>query len=318
MIYNNIFVVSTVLIFGLGGIGYAEDSEPERETSVWHDVDEGFTHYYRGTIGNGLAIQLMLAIPDEDTEGEEEEREPIRAYYLYERHGKAIPLEGKIIDETVDTPRFHFIEQASGKQVTGRLDFQWQDPAGVNVEGEWSSPDRKKQLSIKLKLVAIASQTEMSSARCSLELRAPLFLGKGALATAANTTVKRLRGESVKEYKEWETQVLADMIDEADDDFDYPGLPYTSSSHITPVYCGSDVVSLSVFDWSYAGGAHPNHWYESATVACDHKGKYRELALPDLFSAGTPWKKVVGNKLAARLQAQDALREGCRRRQDGA
>jgi len=303
MIYKTLGACA--LFLGLGLNGWAEEEgEPLREASIWDDADWEVTHYYRGQIGKGLKIQLALALPDEDSEDEEES---VSGHYLYERHGKVIKLKGGIVDEQSEKPRFRFVEVGEGEKITGKLDFQWQDPAGVNIEGMWTSADGTKELPIRLQMVALASQTELRSARCSLELHSPYFLGKGKLAAAGNTAVDRLQNQEIEDYREWESRTLADMVEEADEDFEFPGIPYTSSCRTTPIYCGSDVVSLAVFYWSYAGGARPNYWYGSATFAEDSKGNVQELELADLFSAGTPWQKIVGEKLAFRLRAQGSV-----------
>lgn len=304
---NQLSVAMLLISLGFGSSSRGEEWA-DREVTIWNIADQDFTHFYQGKIGDKLAIQLALGLSGHETDEDGEEKVgQACATYLYERHGKAIELKGRMVSKPDDeNKRFQFDEFAEEEKLTGKLDFQWQDPAGVNIEGEWTSADKKTRIPVKLSLIAMSTPVQVESGRCSLELRTPRFFKKHALFAAANKAAEMSRDKQMQEFWDAVSTVTDEVTATAVTGDYYPSFPYDASSSGTPVFIGDDIVSIAISEWLYNGGAHGNYWYKAINIGSERSGKIHEISLGDLFLKGTPWKKIIGTKLAERLGKQGA------------
>ena len=252
----------------------------------------GAIHRFDGTIGDGLAVTLLLNVDDESlgtVDG---------ATYHYRKSG--IPITLLMEGDQGIAPELKLKEiggyTADGEEkVTGIWDVKRE---GDVISGTWSSPDGKKKLPVKLKesypdgSVKVIKQKlnfsyteQIGSTRRGIEREVELLqtpsapeLNKqlGELATkAADPDAKpaEVTPESISKFLREQVRKDGDLdsyVDSNSEDFD---IRMNDSGFLT----------VENFSYSYSGGAHGNH---ASTFHVLEIATGKSLQLTDLVKPG--------------------------------
>lgn len=218
--------------------------------------------------------------------------------YFYIKSGQAnsLTLRGKIeANGSFTLQEF----DSSGRQ-TGEFKGKWEDgpnQSGATLEGEWKKPNAAEGQSFSAteQTVAFNNGTQIIDRRINESLKArrldvtaeyPELTG-AANAAAFNQLVK---SSVEKEIAAFRKQILG--LSAAD----LKTLPAGMNNYIDisydVEYADNDLISISLLEGTFSGGAHPNYNY--FTITYDLRTG-RELKLSELFKPGARYIEAVSD-----------------------
>jgi hypothetical protein len=228
-------------------------------TASWAQSDDNTTsrHYYTGTLGKRIAIQMDISVTGEKVSG----------HYYYDTVGIPLSLSGNLAK----------IEEREPKnRVTGVFRGTLA-PREKIFEGKWSTPNGKKRLPFKLTKVAeyIFSTIRLGE---SLEVFSvyPHFLSVSPAWQQINEAVE-------KSIKKNQTNFLAEeKAYHAEEEIGFRR--YRKEVFLIEYY-SEELISLLGNIYKYSGGAHGNFCYQTRNFWIK-ANKAVELKLADLFLPG--------------------------------
>ena len=259
------------------------------EAPVGGKAMTGDKFYFRGTIGNSLAIEMTIT----------RDGDRLTGTYFYPKVGKNINLGG-----TVDKDgNVELKESAEGGKDTGVFKGKWKpatdspDPTLSQIEGKWSKPDGSKETAFQVFQQPIAFSTavrvtpkvikEANKAKhYTVDAEYPQIEGDPRFANF-NREARSLVTKDVAAFKTSETS------EEADPGSETPAETMDSTLDIGyEIRCATDdLISVEFTEGSYERGAA--HGNSNTTVVNYDVKKGKRLALADLFSPKSNFLSVI-------------------------
>jgi hypothetical protein len=266
----------------------ANDSA-SHEAPVGGKALAGDKFYFRGTIGNNLAIEMTLT----------RDGDRLTGTYFYPKVGKNINLAG-----TVDKDGQVELKESdeSGKD-TGVFKGKWKpatdspDPALNEIEGKWSKPDGSKETAFQVFQQPIAFTAavrvtpkvikEANKAKhYTIDAEYPQIEGDPRF-DAFNREARNLITKDVAAFRTSETS------EETDTSTETPAETMDSTLDIGYEirYATDDLISVEFTEGSYERGAA--HGNSNTTVVNYDVKNGKKLALADLFSPKSNFLSVI-------------------------
>jgi hypothetical protein len=242
-----------------------------------------YRHYFIGTIGQNLAIQMDLRFNPGGISG----------VYFYESTGVPLSLSG-VVDSRND---FILEERGAKGNKTGAFRGRLSSTDG-GFEGTWTSPNGQRRLPFKLKKVA---EHIYIAARQGATIRAeagyPYFLQPPA---AFQAEIARIQQDIVDGHNQFVREGQGLYL--SDPEF-FRG--WSRSYDVEIVYYSDELISLMSTTYIYTGGAHGNTSYESINLIIKD-GKATRAVLADLFQPGAAYLKTLSDYCMQELGKQGA------------
>ena len=245
---------------------------------------------YRGSIGD-LHIEMKLRSDGEKVSGT----------YSYDHVRQELGLSGHPAQGRLELAEF----DASGKQ-TGKFLCKRKLDDEIDPECTWSKPDGTGETYVILNEQHIAFTNGLrivpkviTNRKTGVNVSYPQIIGGGgSLALAAekfNSRVGYVVNKAIKEFQP------------------VPDRGYFEANY-NVLLATNDIVSIEVWEASYAGGAHPDSSYWAVTY---NLVAGRELRLDDLFKLKSNYRKPILtyclgdiNRRAEEISKEEARREG--------
>jgi len=241
-----------------------------------------YRHYYTGTLGDALAIQMDIQVKSNSVSGK----------YYYESRGIPLSLSGKIdLDGNIMLDEYDDKQRKTGTFSGNLVALQ------RNFEGTWASPDGKKNLPFKLEKVAeyVYLKAEHGS-RIQSSASYPYLL----ISPALRNVSEELQKNMIDEYHQALREGQQNYVNEPEF---FNGWGYGYDCAV--VYHSEKLVSLLATIYSYTGGAHGNIGYESSSFWIQD-GKAIPLHLANLFLPNSVYLKVLSDYCIKELLKQGA------------
>jgi hypothetical protein len=198
--------------------------------------------HYRGRIGADLDVEFDIAASGTDVGG----------FYLYARIGVPIRLKGGLRGKTLS------LAEEGG---TGSIEAVMEKDGSV-MTGSWRSPDGKRRLplvlcedysaSAEFGIIGISMSRETGDGSvATFRGTAPYPRGNGALALSLD---EALYGDGGA--RRWLESSGARFLDECE--IEAPESDWAHETNVEVAFNSNDILCLSVAEYDYSGGAHPN------------------------------------------------------------
>ncbi len=292
-----LFLFLAIAIISLGACRKPAGTQPaanandatSHEAPVGGKALAGDKFYFRGTIGNNLAIEMTLT----------RDGDRLTGTYFYPKVGKNINLTG-----TVDKDGNVELKESdeSGKD-TGVFKGKWKpatdspDPALNEIEGKWSRPDGTKETAFQVFQQPIAFTAaervtpkvikEANKARhYTIDAEYPQIEGDPRF-DGFNREARNLITKDVAAFRTSETSVETDAGSET------PAETMDSTLDIGYEirYATDDLISVEFTEGSYERGAA--HGNSNTTVINYDVKNGKKLALADLFNPKSNFLNVI-------------------------
>ncbi|HEY6332977.1 MAG TPA: DUF3298 domain-containing protein [Blastocatellia bacterium] len=257
-----------------------------------------FEKLFVGTIGTNLRVRMDLFSDDGKLYGE----------YFYERIGTSIAVDGEISakgDFTLSernndgTPTANFKGVAALHSVRGKpqvvLSGTWSSVATGGAQAKsfpFSISEEVFDLGPGLDLSSKTLNQSYKKPSYAVDLDYPQITGSNPAAAAFDRQVEALVQKKLAEFKK---QVAGAG---GDDSGDQTGSSFSVGYTIEAATPDLISVQLGVGEF-YSGAAHPNGY--SVTINYDLKSG-KEIALKDLFTAGSPYLQTISKICMAKLK----------------
>ena len=257
---------------------------------------------FKGQIG-ASAFEMTLRRAGDDLSGS----------YFYAKSGSAnaLALAGKIDAGG----KFTLRESDAGGKQTGEFKGVWTDDAnqsGATLEGDWKKPNAKETVFFRAaeQMISFTGDARLTEKQIEETIKAKRIevsaaypeLTGGAGAAGFNRAVKKHVDDSIAAFKKEMSEMSAE---------DLKSLPETASYSIdigyNIEYADDETVSVSFWNGTYEGGAHPNS--SSFTINYDLKNN-REIKLADVFKPGAKYLDAVAAYCTKDLQSRKDAETG--------
>jgi hypothetical protein len=223
-------LINALLITSCAVEGKTEQNVKAQEKS---STSGFYKNYYEGALNNKYKISMVISLEDLDLKG----------YYSYRAVGKPINLDGHI-----EKGAQFIIKESIDKKITGEFRGKFTSIFDA-IEGQWSSPDGKKQMPFKLK--KIAEFKTIKSDKFDVDIEYPQFLSTN------NKTLMRLNNtidaKIQKFYKNFKTLLSEDNYEVTKD--------YTFKiKTIDIAYFSKHLVSILLSTGEYTGGQYNSRY----------------------------------------------------------
>ena len=198
----------------------------------------------------------------------------IKGYYSYRAVGKTINLDGHI-----EKGAQFIIKESIDKKITGEFRGKFTSIFDA-LEGQWSSPDGKKQMPFKLK--KIAEFKAIKSDKFGVEIEYPQFL------STKNKTLMRLNNTIDTKIKEHYIDFFPALFQE---NYEVTKDYTFEIKTIDIAYFSKHLVSILLSTGEYAGGQ-----YNSRLLSYNFRLKndsVSEIILSDLFEKNSDYLKIL-------------------------
>ncbi len=237
--------------------------------------------HYMGTIGDGMAVQMLLMKKEGGISGS----------YFYERSGVPLFLTGKR-----DKSFYATLDERTSKDRKSGLFEGLLDLSGTVFNGTWSSPDGNKSLPFALEKTATYYRVQAKGRKVSAIADFPVFRKNSAPLRKISET---LRAEMIDRNERFVAEMAADSKDANRAD------PYTLDQSATIRYESEDLISVLCFACENTGGAHGlcdysfRNWWIRGGVASSFN-------LDDVFLADSGWRAKLSAACVRELKKQGA------------
>lgn len=240
--------------------------------------------YYRGIMGDGLAVQMYLNIEDELATGS----------YYYDGVGIPLRLTGSFSGGLLSLDEYS--EEQGESLLTGKLLGRFSESATdffETISGEWVNP-YANLFSFSLVKIAEFVTIDIEQSRIKASSSYPFFIQDSL------EPVNRLLQETFIERQ-------IDFLREGQDMLRAGELlnGWFLDSSVTISYSADDLLSLEESIYAYTGGAHGTIGLVSHNLLLEASG-LRILELRDMFARQTDFMAVLSPHILAELRQQEA------------
>lgn len=231
-------------------------------SSVWAQTRPDLAGFYRGMIGDELAVTLTFYADGDGFAGQ----------YRYVRHGQPIGLTA----EKTETNEV-VLKEYDWCEAKDRPAPQWRgvrDDGGVFV-WRWTSGDGKRELPVRLDRIAKLKVFERRTSQYESVHSVPSFTAGTPFYAAINERMAR----------EAEDQVKAGARELAKLGEHDAAMPYAIETTYEILHADESLVSLLGHRFEFTGGAHGNSGF-SSTVYLWRKNKLVRAKARDIFAPG--------------------------------
>lgn len=275
--YLKCLIVVGLLINALLITSYGVESKIEQnvETQKKSSTTGFYKNYYEGALNNKYKISMVISLEDLD----------IKGYYSYRAVGKPIDLDGHI-----EKGAQFIIKESVDKKITGEFRGKFTSIFDA-IEGQWSSPDGKKQMPFKLKKIAEFKTIKLD--KFDFEIEYPQFLStNNKTLMRLNNTIDAKIQKPYKDVKEYFSE----------DNYEVTKNYTFKIKTIDIAYFSKHLVSILLSMYEFTGGQGM-----SSVLSYNFRlnnDSVSEIKLSDLFEKNSDYLKILSDLIASELENQ--------------